>query len=134
MTHGLARTGLVERFGKTHPEYFALLPNGQRDNRRGRHRGQLCLMNPALQNEVFLDAVSYLKGEPASARGILTMKGKSDYDLGAFAPGFVSVMPQDGFGERNSFSIERSAQKFGMASIGPRVWMVVAEWSPWGAH
>ena len=55
--HGLAREGLIERFGETHPAYFALLQNGNRDNSRALpgHRGHLCFTNPGLADEIYQD-------------------------------------------------------------------------------
>jgi hypothetical protein len=95
-THGLARTGLLERFGASHPEYFALRADGQRDLASAQDHPQLCLKNPGLRNEVLRDAVGYLDGHPASERGILRPDSAGGYDVGAFAPGYVSLMPMDG--------------------------------------
>jgi len=52
--HGLAYLGLVQRFGKTHPEYFALRENGERHNGSriaSKHdvAGQLCFSSDGLK-------------------------------------------------------------------------------------
>lgn len=100
--HGLSRRGYLQRFGKSNPEYFALLPNGKRDsdpNIHG-HRGHLDYLNEGFLNEVFLDAKAYLTGQPASSRGILA-KGKVGYDPSSHQPGYVDLGPQDGLGEQS---------------------------------
>jgi hypothetical protein len=99
-THGLARSGLLERFGASHPEYFALRADGQRDLVRARDRPHLCLKNPGLRNEVLRDVVGYLDGHPASERGVLRGDKAGGYDVGAFAPGYVSLMPMDGLAKK----------------------------------
>jgi hypothetical protein len=100
-THGLGRTGLLERFGDEHPEYFALRANGERDLQNGVDRPQLCLMNSGLRREVLRDVVAYLDGDPATERGILRPNKRGGYDAGAFAPGYASVMPMDGLAPKN---------------------------------
>ena len=63
--HGLANLGLVQRFGKTHPEYFALRSNGKRHNGThiiNRHdaAGQLCFSSEGLKQEIFQDVKAFL--------------------------------------------------------------------------
>ncbi|MEK6795380.1 MAG: DUF4838 domain-containing protein [Spirochaetota bacterium] len=100
-SHGLSRMGLVERFGKTNPDFFSLLPNGQRDISLDHNSGHLCLLNKGLEDEVTLDCLSYLKGEPPTVRNMYQERFKTAvWNLGAFQPGYVNIMPQDGFGER----------------------------------
>lgn len=97
--HGLAHMSLVERFGQSHPEYFSLLANGQRDISLEPNRGHLCLLNQGLEDEIFADIVSYFKGEPPSVRNMVIGTGKiPTWHLGTFRPGYVNLMPQDGFG------------------------------------
>ncbi len=99
--HGLARMGLVERFGKTNPEFFSLLPNGQRDISLEENHGHLCLLNQGLEDVVFADCLSYLKGEPPTVRNMVSERFKTAlWNLGVFQPGYVNIMPQDGFGDR----------------------------------
>ena len=57
--HGLANLGYNYRFGKSHPEYFALNANGRRMNRtdgRELDRNQLCLASGIKQEIVKLAA------------------------------------------------------------------------------
>ena len=60
--HGLGHRSYDKRFGETHPEYFALLPDGRRFIRETdsatRHAPQLCLTS-GITEEIYLDAKSY---------------------------------------------------------------------------
>lgn len=94
--HGLNGFKYKERFFKTHPEYFALAADGKtRGVNLCGQDGQLCFTS-AVTNEIFKDCLSYLKGEPASVRGIPGQKP------GTFAWGYnctkdyIDIMPQDG--------------------------------------
>ena len=98
--HGLAYLGYVYRFGKTHPEYFALRKDGTRySDPKLPFPGQLCLSNPDLRNEIFLDVRSFLKGEAASVRGIMAPGKASYWASPGFQKGFANIMPQDAFQE-----------------------------------
>ena len=92
-THSLARSELIERFGESRPDFFALLRSGKRDNDAGQpgHRGHLCYSNPDLADEIYKDGVAYLTGKPPKARGLRNWSGAS------FWPGFFNVMPPDGW-------------------------------------
>ena len=69
-SHGVTHLNLVRRFHKTHPEYFALKPDGTRDIRVGDgHSGHLCF-NSGVGEVIFQDVKAYLTGKPASSRGI----------------------------------------------------------------
>ena len=101
--HGSNGFRYQRRFGKTHPEYFCLLPNGKRDvfEQRvfeGIQPGQLCWSSGVVE-EMYKDACSYLRGEKADVRGIPANWSKS----GAFGWNgnvsdmkYVDLMPQDG--------------------------------------
>ena len=99
--HGLGYLGLVERFGKTHPEYFALNKNGRRWNaevKMGNHNydlGHLCFSNMDLKKEIFLDAVDLLTGQPASKRGVQNGHGRVAWGFPHRNP-FFNLMPNDG--------------------------------------
>jgi len=101
--HGLTGHGLIERFGKSNPEYFALLPDGRRDNDLTKqHPGQLCYTSRKVEDEVVADIVSFNKGEPAEKRNIYRERWKrAVWDPSFWQPGFVNVMPQDSFGEHS---------------------------------
>lgn len=68
--------GWYERFGKEHPEWFALQPDGSRVQRSDRPR--LCKSNPAVAHQKALDVIEMYKKSP---------------DLDA-----VSIAPNDGSG------------------------------------
>ena len=99
--HGTIRFKYLERFGKTHPEYFALKPNGTRHmtytGAESSRNGHLCWTS-GITNELFLDARSYLKGEPASVRGIPGGKpGTFAWGRNCEGGKYVDVMPNDSF-------------------------------------
>ncbi|MBQ7694084.1 MAG: DUF4838 domain-containing protein [Lentisphaeria bacterium] len=99
--HGLARLGYVQRFGKSHPEYFALKPDGTRYNRPDKtgfagsnENGQLCFSSAGLKEEIYLDAVAVLTGKPASSRNVIMPNGKC-YWSGMFRAPYFNIMPND---------------------------------------
>ncbi|MBQ7694340.1 MAG: DUF4838 domain-containing protein [Lentisphaeria bacterium] len=99
--HGLRYLGLVERFGKTHPEYFALNANGSRWNGATKvgnsnyDGGHICLSCEEVKNEVLKDAEACLTGQPASVRGVLNGSGKVGW-AGVHTRPFFNLMPNDG--------------------------------------
>lgn len=100
--HGLVLMGLIERFGKNHPEYFSLQANGKRDNDGSlRFSGHLCYTNKDFENEIYKDVEAYFKGKPATDRGILSpySQGKPSWDPSLCQPGYFNVMPQDSLSE-----------------------------------
>ena len=97
--HGLANLGYNYRFGKSHPEYFALNAGNWRMNRtdgRELDRNQLCLLS-GIRQEIVKDAISFLKKEPPSVRGIRDAAGEVrwSYYFPLGTPCF-NIMPQDG--------------------------------------
>lgn len=108
--HGLARYGFLNRFGKTHPEYFALMEGGRRHcNSSLPHPGSLCYSSDVVE-EIYQDAKSFLLGEPASKRGVLFRDGTITWDPSAFQPGYANIMPQDSY---YRCQCEKCAGKFG---------------------
>ena len=100
--HGSIRFRCSDRFSKTHPEYFALVggkrlvgeENGPAPSMKD---GHLC-WSSAVVDEIEKDVLSYLRGEPASVRGVCGWGG------GKFAWGkncsqgrYVDIMPNDSF-------------------------------------
>ena len=72
--HGLAFLQFIPRFAKTHPEYFALQTNGERhfDTKAARpssRNGQICFSS-GIKQVIIDDAEAFLKGKPASSRGL----------------------------------------------------------------
>jgi len=88
-SNSLNRFHFLERFGKSHPEYFALMENGKRfTDPKLTHSGQLCFES-GIREEIFQDIKAYLTGKPASSLGM------KSWDVNAFSPGYVTVCPQD---------------------------------------
>ena len=95
--HGLSRLGYLQRFGQSHPEYFALMSNGQRHNNPSiPHPGSLCYSS-GVREEIFQDVKSFLLGEPPTKRNILYRNGRVAWDPSGFQKGFADIMPQDSY-------------------------------------
>ena len=80
--HGLANLGFYYRFGESHPEYFALNVNGKRMiSLRGASRdmSQICLSS-GIKDEIIKDAISFLKKEDPSVRGVRNSRGKVSWN------------------------------------------------------
>ena len=95
--HGLNGFCYVERFGESHPEYFAVNYKGDRMiEGKGWARGHLCFSS-GIRDEIFKDCLSYLKGEDPSVRGVPNMhktdKFKWNYNT---TKNYIDLMPQDG--------------------------------------
>ena len=103
--HALRELNYGTRFGKSHPEYFALGTNGKRiidtefTGSGGWDESHFCYSSK-IKDEVIADAISYLKGEPASVRGIVRRnRGKPEIGWAGFFPKggkFFSISPPDG--------------------------------------
>ena len=92
--HGLAYLDLVQRFGKTHPEYFALDAGGKRINdpaapRESSSRGQICFSS-GIKEVILKDAEAFLKKQPSTSRGIRTWSHSRYPRLP-----FFNIMPND---------------------------------------
>ncbi len=88
-SNALERYQYIERFSKTHPEYFALMIDGKRFcNPKIKHTGQLCFSSGIVE-EIYQDAKAYLTGQPASSRGL------TRWDRNAVSPGFFNICPVD---------------------------------------
>ena len=55
-----------ERYGKQHPEWFALQPDGTRKQGKG-NRERLCLSNPGLRDQVVKDVKAHFEKHPTAA-------------------------------------------------------------------
>ena len=96
--HGLANLGYYFRFGKTNPEYFAVNVNGKRMIKfkaPSRDESQLCYSS-GIKEEIIKDAVSFLKNEKPSVRGIKNSRGKVSWNS-IHTPGMpcFNIMPND---------------------------------------
>lgn len=100
--HGLGNLGYWTRFGKSHPEYFAMDNRGIRVTgpRQGVWMAHYCYTGP-VKEELYQDAKSCLLGEPASKRGIRMEENKERtivWSPTAQKPGSVfCAMPGDSF-------------------------------------
>lgn len=93
--HGLAYLKYVQRFAKTHPEYFAVKPDGNRaDGSLVRvpsdANGQLCFSSNIME-EVYQDAKAILSGPKA----VEARKIKGLYSRWAHTHTFFNLMPND---------------------------------------
>ena len=93
LCHGTRRFRYLERFGESHPEYFALKPNGSRHNdANATHPGHFCWNSPIVE-EIYRDVKCALTGGKPSERGIPGADWPQNVDL-KFR--YVDIMPQDG--------------------------------------
>jgi len=97
--HGLNQFHYRRRFAKTHPEYFWMSGGKREPDLPPVHPGQLCHTS-GINEEIYRDIVSYLKGEDASVRGIPAREAAADGEYGWNHRNpygkYISVMAQDG--------------------------------------
>lgn len=106
--HGLNALNFEDRYAKTKPELFALWKDGKRYIKDMPYAPQLCMSNKELPDLVAADAIAYLKGESAKSRGIKGPGGGYYWQSCCFQPGFVDIMPNDGF----KFCLCKECQKY----------------------
>ena len=88
--HGLGRLNLENRFGETHPEYFALRTDGRRHKEKGMHFiPHLCFAS-GVSDEIFKDMQALAAGMPSTVRGI------PFWSPVAFQDGYFSISLHDG--------------------------------------
>ena len=100
--HGQNGFRLVERFKDSHPEYFRVSKEGERDfdlkvtkDHPFYKTRQLCHTSD-VWDELYRDIRCYFRGEPSSLRGF-TLPGGSWGRESPFHGRYVNVMPQDAF-------------------------------------
>ena len=95
--HGIAYLGYYYRFGKTHPEYFALNVNGKRmiDISKRYDLSQICFSS-GIKDELIKDAISFLKNEKPQVRNIHNIRGQVSWN-NVHRPGLpcFNIMPND---------------------------------------
>lgn len=64
MNGGHAFTHLWEKYGKEHPDWFALQPDGTRDQSKNPDRARLCVSNPDLIAAIAREKIQELKKNP----------------------------------------------------------------------
>jgi len=96
--HGSRKFKFLERFGSSHPEYFALREDGTRAaDGGGRFPCQLC-WSSGIVDEMYADVACYLRGGSAEERRIPSWNGKGyGWDVNFVGRRYVDVMPQDGY-------------------------------------
>lgn len=96
--HGQYLAQYTPRFAKSHPEYFILRDNGERDTRDdyGDTRNSQMCQSSDIWEEIYLDAKCYLIGGSPKDRGF-SPNNRGCYEWGRFAVGkYFDVMPMDG--------------------------------------
>lgn len=92
--HGQNAFRYVERFGKSHPEYFMKMKDGTRFNHAiaaGCSKfGQVCYSSGAME-ELYQDVKAYLTGKPASSRGL------KNWGYNCVGGKYVDIMANDAF-------------------------------------
>ena len=64
---GCGLRGGWDKYGKEHPEWFALQPDGTRDQSKAKERWRLCVSNPGLVDQVAQDILARLDGHAQAA-------------------------------------------------------------------
>jgi hypothetical protein len=93
MSNAIPSYDLIGRFGKSHPEYFAQMPDGSRYfQRSSRHNTHLCFES-AVREVIYQDVKAFLSGRDPASRGLKSWaKGAFGY-----APYLVTLCPDDSF-------------------------------------
>jgi hypothetical protein len=95
LNHNPTRTQWFQRFGQQHPEYFALLPDGRRDQGNDAH---LCYTHPGVAAETIGDVNAFAAGQDAHQRGIMTQfPHNRNWNFDIALDHYYSVLPNDGF-------------------------------------
>ena len=100
LIHSLNQLGMTRRFGKTNPEFFALMPSGKRYNTPELlHTEHFCFSNKGFVDEVKKDAITFFEGKHPKTRDIRINGGRHGWSwtlAGNFKSGkFFGVMPND---------------------------------------
>ena len=94
-SHRPVKTEWIKRFGKEHPEYFALLPDGKRDlPPHIKYRpGHLCYTSDDVFTETMADIDAFFTGKAPGTRGM----SKGWWDQSWAYGDTVSMLPHDSF-------------------------------------
>ena len=121
VNHALNLLGYVKRFGKKHPEYFALSIKGRREM-PPYSSGYLCYSS-GIREEIFQDAKACLTNQPAASRNI--PKG---WNPSSFKPGFVFGMtPNDGFRSCHCEKCKKKIGKYTPENISKDSWDLICD-------
>lgn len=106
LNHYPSGTRWPERFGQSHPEYFALLPGGSRSNGNRSEDGHLCYAEPGVVAESVADIRAFAAGQTSEARGISRIHPITQQPMNVHNQGwpdhiaygdYFSLLPHDGF-------------------------------------
>jgi Domain of unknown function (DUF4838)/Concanavalin A-like lectin/glucanases superfamily/Glycosyl hydrolase family 67 N-terminus len=100
-SHGLHHMWFQKTERAKHPEYFALEAN----EKRATHPN-FCMLNPSFQDKVVDTAIKYYNGMAAPAA-----IGRRYWEVSSFQPGYVSIMPRDGYAP-NMICRDKFCKKF----------------------
>ena len=97
--HGINGFEFLRRFGKEHPEWFALKKDGSRFTEYAGYpcskHGMICLTSGVME-ELYQDVKSYLTGESPDVRKIHKgYNGKWDWSYSFSSRKYVDIMPND---------------------------------------
>lgn len=127
--HGLKRMGYMERFTKKHPEYFALMPNGERySNLNMHHTGQLCF-NSGINEEIYKDMTAFLKGESAKSRGVFHRRwnNRFGWDTNGCKGEYFNVMPPDSYYECRCEKCQKELKQYKNGN-NDIIWKRTSQW------
>ena len=139
LIHSLNQLGMTRRFGKSNPEYFALMPSGKRYNSPELTHGEHFCFSSKFIDEVKKDAVTFFEGKAPASRDIRVNGGRHGWAwtlAGNFRTGkMFGVQPNDYLywccckecakiapGER-AYTKDPAVRK----AIGNKVWSFAAE-------
>ncbi len=92
LNHNPPRARWRDRFAESHPEYFALTPEGTRDT------DHLCYTDPGVLAEYILDARAFAEHRDAGERGIAgDFPHNRNWHTEIALEGHYSLLPSDGF-------------------------------------
>ena len=96
------RHNWVKRFGDAHPEYFALLERGRRENFNAKFSPHLCYSSDGAFNETLREIDAYFTGKHATSLGIdwhrrVGIESNRGWPVMTAYGDTFSVFPNDGF-------------------------------------
>ena len=137
LNHRPAALNWKGRFGKKHPEYFALLANGRRDLDVNKHsyRDHLCYTNPDVMKITMDEINMFRSGQPAAKLGIKKRyldfnAANNGWPTGTASNNYFSVLPHDSYRMCHCPGCKKFALPQGTPYSGQASKLV---WSLWNA-
>lgn len=106
----------VSRYGKTHPEWFAMLPDGTRKNV---HPTSVCLTNKAFQNELlknWKNALDKERKKNPSARMMLNLQ-KGDVELNCVCKNCLALDGEDRRLPTRRYDFKNVGERYGKVAM-----------------